>query len=54
MFKFIKLFRPLELVLLILVLVTIVVSEMFFFNDEPQGCFLRFMGSNYTSFYFGI
>ena len=35
MFKFIKLFRPLELVLLILVLVTIVVSEMFFFNDEP-------------------
>ena len=35
MFKFITLFRPLELVLLILVLVTIVVSEMFFFNDEP-------------------
>jgi len=35
MFKFIKLFRPLEVVLLILVLVTIVVSEMFFFNDEP-------------------
>tara|TARA_B100002051_G_scaffold260294_1_gene280656 strand:- start:348 stop:536 length:189 start_codon:yes stop_codon:yes gene_type:complete len=35
MFKFIKLFRPLELVLLVLVLVTIVVSEMFFFNDEP-------------------
>lgn len=35
MFKFIKLFRPLELVLLILVLVTIVVSEVFFFNDEP-------------------
>ena len=35
MFKFIKLFRPLDLVLLILVLVTIVVSEMFFFNDEP-------------------
>ena len=35
MFKFIKLFRPLELVLLILVLATIVVSEMFFFNDEP-------------------
>ena len=35
MFKFIKLFRPLELVLLILVLSTIVVSEMFFFNDEP-------------------
>ena len=35
MFKFIKLFRPLELVLLILVLVTIVVSEMVFFNDEP-------------------
>ena len=35
MFKFIKLFRPLELVLLILVLVTIVVSEMFFFIDEP-------------------
>ena len=35
MFKFIKLFRPFELVLLILVLVTIVVSEMFFFNDEP-------------------
>ena len=35
MFKFIKLFRPLELVLLILILVTIVVSEMFFFNDEP-------------------
>ncbi|MFL2991782.1 MAG: hypothetical protein ACJZZ7_08035 [Cytophagales bacterium] len=30
-----KLFRPLEMVLLILVLVTIVVSEMFFFNDEP-------------------
>ena len=35
MFKFMKLFRPLELVLLVLVLVTIVVSEMFFFNDEP-------------------
>tara|TARA_B100000963_G_C22613311_1_gene665979 strand:- start:112 stop:300 length:189 start_codon:yes stop_codon:yes gene_type:complete len=35
MFKFIKLFRPLELVLLILVLMTIVVSEVFFFNDEP-------------------
>ena len=35
MFKFIKLFRPLELVLLTLVLVTIVVSEVFFFNDEP-------------------
>ena len=35
MFKFTKLFRPLEMVLLILVLVTIVVSEMFFFNDEP-------------------
>ena len=35
MFKFIKLFRPLELVLLILVLITIVVSEVFFFNDEP-------------------
>lgn len=35
MFKFIKLFRPLELVLLALVLVTIVVSEVFFFNDEP-------------------
>ena len=35
MFKFIKLFKPLELVLLVLVLVTIVVSEMFFFNDEP-------------------
>ena len=35
MFKFIKLFRPFELVLLILVLVTIVVSEIFFFNDEP-------------------
>ena len=35
MFKFMKLFRPLEMVLLILVLVTIVVSEMFFFNDEP-------------------
>ncbi|MEC8680230.1 MAG: hypothetical protein VXY09_03790 [Bacteroidota bacterium] len=35
MFKFIKLFRPFELVLLILVLVTIVVSEVFFFNDEP-------------------
>tara|TARA_B100001113_G_C20812669_1_gene493224 strand:+ start:425 stop:613 length:189 start_codon:yes stop_codon:yes gene_type:complete len=35
MFKFIKLFKPLELVLLILVLATIVVSEMFFFNDEP-------------------
>ena len=35
MFKFIKLFRPFELVLLILVLVTIVVSELFFFNDEP-------------------
>ena len=33
MFKFIKLFRPLEL--LILVLITIVVSEVFFFNDEP-------------------
>ena len=35
MFKFITLFRPFELVLLILVLVTIVVSEVFFFNDEP-------------------
>ena len=35
MFKFIKLFRPFELVLLVLVLVTIVVSELFFFNDEP-------------------
>ena len=35
MFKFIKLFKPFELVLLILVLVTIVVSEVFFFNDEP-------------------
>ena len=35
MFKFIKLFRPLELVLLSLVLITIVVSEVFFFNDEP-------------------
>lgn len=35
MFKFIKLFRPFELVLLILVLITIVVSEVFFFNDEP-------------------
>ena len=35
MFKFIKLFKPFELVLLIMVLVTIVVSEMFFFNDEP-------------------
>ncbi len=35
MFKFIKLFRPLELVLLVLVLITIVVSEVFFFNDEP-------------------
>tara|TARA_Y100001934_G_scaffold234258_1_gene284199 strand:- start:1525 stop:1713 length:189 start_codon:yes stop_codon:yes gene_type:complete len=35
MFKFIKLFKPLELVLLVLVLATIVVSEMFFFNDEP-------------------
>ena len=35
MFKFIKLFRPFELVLLILVLVTIVISEIFFFNAEP-------------------
>ena len=35
MFKFIKLFRPFELVLLVLVLVTIVVSEIFFFNEEP-------------------
>ena len=35
MFKFIKLFRPFELVLLFLVLTTIVVSEIFFFNDEP-------------------
>jgi len=35
MFKFIKLFKPFELVLLILVLFTILVSEMFFFNDEP-------------------
>tara|TARA_Y100001936_G_C16065859_1_gene667193 strand:+ start:1899 stop:2087 length:189 start_codon:yes stop_codon:yes gene_type:complete len=35
MFKFIKLFRPFELVLLVLVLITIVVSELFFFNDEP-------------------
>ena len=35
MFKFIKLFKPFELVLLVLVLATIVVSEIFFFNDEP-------------------
>ena len=35
MFKFIKLFRPFELVLLVLVLITIVVSELFFFNEEP-------------------
>jgi len=35
MFKFIKLFKPFELVLLVLVLMTIVVSEIFFFNDEP-------------------
>ena len=35
MIKFIKLFKPFELVLLVLVLVTIVVSEIFFFNDEP-------------------
>ena len=35
MFKFIKLFKPFELVLLVLLLVTIVVSEIFFFNDEP-------------------
>jgi len=35
MFKFIKLFKPIELVLLILVLGTIAVSEMFFFNDQP-------------------
>ncbi len=35
MFKFIKLFKPFELLLLILVLGTIVVSEVFFFNDEP-------------------
>ena len=35
MFKFIKLFKPFELVLLIMVLTTIVVSELFFFNDEP-------------------
>ncbi|MBV19583.1 MAG: hypothetical protein CL870_00595 [Cytophagia bacterium] len=35
MFKFIKLFKPLELVLLIMVLSTIVISELFFFNDEP-------------------
>ena len=35
MFKFIKLFKPFELVLLIMVLITIVVSELFFFNDEP-------------------
>ncbi len=35
MFKFIKLFKPFELVLLVLVLVTIVVSEIFFFNEEP-------------------
>jgi len=35
MFKFIKLFRPFELVLLVLVLVTIVISEIFFFNEEP-------------------
>ncbi len=35
MFKFIKLFKPLEIVLLLLVLMTIVVSEIFFFNDEP-------------------
>ena len=35
MFKFIKLFKPFELVLLIMVLITIVISELFFFNDEP-------------------
>mgnify|MGYP000517696297 FL=1 len=35
MFKFIKLFKTFELLLLILVLGTIVVSEVFFFNDEP-------------------
>ena len=35
MFKFIKLFKPFELMLLVLVLITIVVSEIFFFNDEP-------------------
>ena len=35
MFKFIKLFKPFELVLLIMVLITIVVSELFFFNEEP-------------------
>tara|TARA_B110000014_G_C19754655_1_gene393139 strand:- start:68 stop:256 length:189 start_codon:yes stop_codon:yes gene_type:complete len=35
MFKFIKLFKPFELVLLIMVLTTIVISELFFFNDEP-------------------
>ena len=35
MFKFIKLFKPFELVLLVLVLATIVVSEIFFFDDEP-------------------
>ena len=35
MFKFIKLFKPFELVLLVVVLITIVVSEIFFFNDEP-------------------
>ncbi|MDG2341619.1 MAG: hypothetical protein P8L24_00935 [Cytophagales bacterium] len=35
MFKFIKLFKPIELVLLILVLGTIAVSVMFFFNDQP-------------------
>ena len=35
MIKFIKLFKPFDLVLLIMVLVTIVVSELFFFNDDP-------------------
>ena len=35
MFRFIKLFKPLELILLVFVLITIMVSEMFFFNDEP-------------------
>ena len=35
MFNLIKLFKPIDLVLLILVLGTIVVSEMFFFNDQP-------------------
>ena len=46
MFKFIKLFKPFELVLLVLVLVTIVVSEIFFSMTKLKAVFLG-LGTNY-------